>query len=380
MSYPVKYTERIEALLAAARAAGGGDSYVLAVVPGPNLFYLTGLSFHLGGRPTVAFFPIPKGDRPILVLPELEAAKAAAGAVEFGGVFTYSDAAGPAEAFRAAAERLSLSSRTVGVEGRRIRFMELELLRGARAIENADRIFAEPRLRKDPGEIAALRRAVAIVERALGEALGAVRPGATEEELAREMALQLLRAGSAPEFPFQPFAATGENGAFPHAVPGARPLLPGHLLTLDLGAAAGGYFSDITRTFAIGGAPVAPELLSAYDAVRRANAAGRAAVRPGATGHDVDCAARAEIERAGFGKYFTHRTGHGLGLEAHETPEMKQGEKLALEPGMVFTIEPGVYLPGLGGVRIEDDVIVTAAGGESMTTLNRELETLRFSN
>jgi Xaa-Pro dipeptidase len=117
-------------------------------------------------------------------------------------------------------------------------------------------------------------------------------------------------------------------------------------------------------------------LRRAYDAVKEANAAGRAAASPGKTGQDVDRAARGIINAAGFGGYFTHRTGHGLGLEGHEEPDMKEGETMPLEPGMTFTVEPGIYIPGKGGARIEDDVVITAGGAETMTTLPRDFTRL----
>jgi Xaa-Pro dipeptidase len=169
--------------------------------------------------------------------------------------------------------------------------------------------------------------------------------------------------------------ASGENGALPHAFVTDRKIQPGELITIDWGASVDGYFSDITRTYAMG--KVDEELRRAYEAVRAANQAGReAAARPGASGHLVDGAARHVITQAGFGEYFVHRTGHGLGLEGHEEPDMKAGEKMTLEPGMTFTVEPGVYLPGKGGVRIEDNVAIVEGGAETMTTLPREFTRL----
>jgi Xaa-Pro dipeptidase len=241
-------------------------------------------------------------------------------------------------------------------------------------IFDADEVFAELRMRKDADELAAMRDAVAIAEAALAATLPMVRAGVTEKAIAAELVLQLFRAGSDTGLPFTPIVAAGASGASPHAFPTDNLLMPGDLVTIDWGAASGPYFSDITRTYAVAGAPVHPDLLRAYEAVRAANAAGRAAVRPGATGQDVDRAARGVIEDAGLGEYFTHRTGHGLGLEGHEEPDMKEGSRVPLAPGMTFTVEPGVYIPGLGGVRIEDDVVVTESGGDSLTTLGRELE------
>jgi Xaa-Pro dipeptidase len=144
------------------------------------------------------------------------------------------------------------------------------------------------------------------------------------------------------------------------------------VLLLDFGITLGGYNSDITRTFVLGEASA--EIKKIYESVKQANAAGRAAAKPGATGQDVDRATRQVIAAAGYGQYFTHRTGHGLGLEGHEPPYMVEGNTVPLVVGDTFTIEPGIYVPGLGGVRIEDDLVITATGAESLTTYDRELK------
>ena len=365
--------DRIEKLRLQAAQAGLD---AVAVIPGPNLIYLTGLSFHLSERPVVAFFPVARA--PVLLAPALEEAKSRS--ASFGQqVFTYTDTDGPGAAFEKALDALQLAGKRLGIEGRRIRFLELDLLASsgnAPRTVNADPVFAELRMRKDADEIASMRQAVEIAERALAAARGFIQSGKSEREIASELTIQTLRAGSDAELPFAPIVASGENGANPHGFPTERKLQPGDLVTLDWGATASHYYSDITRTFAVGGADVQPELQRAYELVQAANAAGRAAARPGATGQDVDRAARAVIDAGGLGEYFVHRTGHGLGLEGHEEPDMKEGETMLLEPGMVFTVEPGIYIPGLGGVRIEDDVVITSDGSESLTTLPRELITL----
>jgi Xaa-Pro dipeptidase len=143
---------------------------------------------------------------------------------------------------------------------------------------------------------------------------------------------------------------------------------------IDYGANYEGYLSDITRTFAIGG--VSEELRRIYETVKQANAAGRAKVAPGVPAGEVDAAARIVIDAAGYGEYFFHRTGHGLGMEGHEPPYIRGDNQLVLRPGMTFTVEPGIYITGLGGVRIEDDVAVAVDGCDTLTTLPRELETL----
>jgi Xaa-Pro dipeptidase len=171
--------------------------------------------------------------------------------------------------------------------------------------------------------------------------------------------------------PFEPIVVAGPNAASPHAVPSDRPIRPGEPIVIDCGAVMGGYVSDITRTVAFGGLP--EEMMRVYEVVRRANEAGRAAVRPGRAAQEVDRAARRVIREAGYGDYFIHRTGHGLGLEVHEPPYIVEGNRLPLQVGMTFTVEPGVYLPGVGGVRIEDDMLVTPEGAETLTAFPREL-------
>jgi Xaa-Pro dipeptidase len=367
------YVARAERLRAEAREAGLD---AIAVVPGPNMIYLSGLAFHLSERPVVAFFPAE--GPPALVVPRLEATKAAGAPYECA-LFTYDDAGGPESAFSDALAELDLAGRWLGVEGRRIRFLELDLMarteHGPRIFDAAE-VFAELRMRKDDSEVRHMRQAAAIAEAALAAALPGLRPGVTEKQFAAELTVQLLRAGSESELPFTPIVASGPNGANPHGFPTDRVLEPGDVVTVDWGAAYERYFSDITRNFVLAGGEVDAELVRAHEVVREANRAGRAAARPGATGQDVDRATRAVIEAALLGDYFIHRTGHGLGLEGHEHPNMNEGEQTPLAPGMTFTVEPGVYIPGLGGVRIEDDLVVTAGGAESLTTLPRELVTV----
>jgi Xaa-Pro dipeptidase len=349
-----------------------------AVIAGPNLYYLTGLLFHLSERPTVGFFPV-QGD-PILVAGNLEESKIKSGAPYPVRAFTYGDADGPATAFREAAQALKLGRVRLGVETRRMRVMELRFIEEAflnPRIEAAETLFAELRMTKDALEIGLMRQAVAIAERALAATLPTIHVGQTEREIAAELVVQTLRAGSDAELPFAPIVASGPNSALPHAFVTDRALQPGDLLTLDWGAAKNGYFADLTRTFVVGvtGAhEVDPELKEIYELVKQANAAAKAMARPGVSCAEVDAAARQVIEEGGYGQYFTHRVGHGLGLEGHEDPSMHGRNEMDLAPGMTFTIEPGIYLPDKGGVRIEDDVVITAEGCESLSTYPRELQ------
>ena len=183
--------------------------------------------------------------------------------------------------------------------------------------------------------------------------------------------MQLLRNGSDPETPFSPIVSSGPNGANPHATPGNRRLTPGDLLVVDWGATYNGYISDLTRTLAIG--PIDNEWEQIAKVVADANAAGRSTARPGIPAGDVDRAARTVIEKAGYGKYFTHRVGHGIGMQPHEEPYMYAENTLKLMPGMTFTVEPGIYLPDRNGVRIEDNVVITKEGEDTLSNLPREL-------
>jgi Xaa-Pro dipeptidase len=213
-----------------------------------------------------------------------------------------------------------------------------------------------------------------VAERALAATLPRLRPGMTEKEVAAELVGELLRAGTDLPLPFEPIVASGPNAALPHATVSDRNLRAGDLLVVDWGAAAGGYCSDLTRTFAVG--EIDAELVEVYRAVQAANEAGRAAVRPGAEAQEVDRAARQVIEQAGYGEYFIHRTGHGLGLEEHEEPYIREGNRDRLEIGMTFTVEPGIYLPERGGVRIEDNVAVGETGALTLSSMPRDLQTI----
>jgi len=349
-----------------------GNWSAAALMPGPNLYYLTGLSFHLMERPVLGLFPVE--GRPRLIVPRLEQEKARSSAVG-AEVFDFGeDEASRAEAFGRGLSGLVPADGRVAIEPLRLRFFELGLIGSAAPglrLEAAGDVFADLRSKKEPEEVEAMRRAVQMAQVALEAALTRIRVGMTEREVATELTLELYRAGSDPELPFAPIVASGPNSAMPHAVPTDRSLQSGDLLIVDWGASARGYFSDLTRTFALG--DVDPELESIHRLVVQANSAGRDAVRPGATCASVDAAARQVIESAGYGAAFPHRTGHGLGLEAHEPPFIRGDNPVVLEPGMTFTVEPGVYLSGRGGVRIEDNVVVTEAGADTLTDLPREL-------
>ncbi len=342
----------------------------VAIMPGPNMMYFSGLHFHLSERPTLAILPI--AGPPALICPAFEATKTQRSSIQWQ-LFTYVDGQDPLDAFRAAGRTLQLGGARMGIEAYMMRVLELRLLEKAAealACEPADDLVAQLRMIKDGAEIAAMRRAVQITEQAMDDVIDAARAGMTERQVANLLTQALLQRG-AESLAFDPLVQSGPNTALPHATAGERVIQSGEPLLLDFGVAVDGYTSDITRTFVLGQA--GEEIARIYQLVKQANAAGRLAARPGVTGEDVDRATRKVIADAGYGAYFTHRTGHGLGLEGHEPPYIVEGNTVPLETGNTFTIEPGIYVPGLGGVRIEDDMLITEDGAESLTTYDREL-------
>ncbi|MCW5877187.1 MAG: aminopeptidase P family protein [Anaerolineales bacterium] len=342
----------------------------LALNASPSQTYLAGSHFHLMERPAVLF--LARGRKPLFVLPSFEQGKAAALGYPLDTV-TYSE--DPAEwqaSFDEAARQLGAPKR-IGIENLHLRVLELRYLENAfpnASFEDAGDLIAQLRMVKDAGEQAAMQAAAQIAEAALEATLPKIKAGMTEQQIAGELMQQLYTHGS-EALPFQPIVASGPNSANPHATVSERKLQPGDLLLIDWGASQHGYFADLTRTFAVG--EVDEEFKRIYEAVRLANEAGCVAARPGAACGDVDAAAREVIEDVGYGDYFTHRTGHGLGLEAHEEPYMRAGNPMALEPGMTFTVEPGIYLDGRGGVRIEDNVVISEDGARLFSSFPREL-------
>lgn len=235
-----------------------------------------------------------------------------------------------------------------------------------RGIENW---VEELRAVKDAGELVLLRDAAALGSAVFEEVLPLIRPGVRELELAAEMDYRIKRRGaSGPSF--ETIVAFGERTAMPHAVPTMRALRRNELVLLDWGAILRGYCCDLTRTLFVGRAPA--EVRRRYGAVVEAQRAAMETLRPGASAEEVDAAARRILRRRRLGRHFVHSTGHGIGLEVHEEPRLAQGQKRRMVAGHVVTLEPGVYLEGEGGIRVEDDAVVTAGGCELLTTATRE--------
>lgn len=360
---------RRQSQLGQALKAAGFDA--MALNAGPSQVYISGLHFHLMERPAVLL--LAPGQTAVMVLPEFEKGKTASLGFELRTVTYGEDPAEWQAAFNEAARLLGPAKR-IAVEGLRLRVMELRYLEGAfggARFDVAEELIAGMRMHKDAGEVAAMKKAAQIAEAGLEATLKKIQVGMSEKEIAGILVQELYAQGSDPELPFAPIVAAAANSANPHSTVSDYKIRKGDLLLIDWGASYNGYLSDLTRTFAVG--EISEEFKRIYEIVKLANQAGREAAKPGAPCAAVDEAARDVIEDNGYGQYFTHRTGHGLGMEGHEEPYMRAGNSLPLAPGMSFTVEPGIYLDGRGGVRIEDDVVITADGAQTLTSFPREL-------
>lgn len=369
------YSRRFAAIQEWLRQEGSAAGLVTAPV---SMKYLTGWS-----NPSKRFsgLVIPSAGDPVLIVPALEMGEASHSAV--GALRHWADGENP---FILLAEVLT----TAGAQGRPLAvekealplLLFEEMARGLGAnpgtllgqTRDLSPVISALREHKSEAELALMQRAADMVNPALDAAIRAIRPGITEKELAAVLEEAMARAG-AEGVAFETHVCFGAKAALPHGFTGDQALEPGQVVLMDFGALYQGYRSDITRTLCCGEWPV--EMAKVYDIVLAANQAAIAAVRPGVTLGEVDRAARQVIEDAGYGEYFIHRTGHGLGLEVHEEPYVVGGNQKVLQPGHVVTIEPGIYLPGIGGVRVEDDVAVTETGCRVLTSWTKERLAIR---
>jgi Xaa-Pro aminopeptidase len=276
---------------------------------------------------------------------------------------------------RVEAVAAGIADRRLGVDADHVTLAAaagLEAARGGRAVVATSGLVAGLRSEKDAGEIARLRLACAITADVLiAVAEAGIAPGTSELALARQLEAAMIARG-ADAIAFATIVAAGINGASPHHAPTGRRVETGELVTIDCGAEVDGYHADMTRTLP-GGDPdqVSGRLVEIHGVVETANAAGRAAAGAGVPVADVDRAARAVVEAAGYGDAFVHPTGHGIGLEIHEAPLVTERSAASLAVGTAFTVEPGIYLPGIGGVRIEDSLVILPAGPDVMTVMER---------
>ena len=354
-------------LAAAAGAAARAGLDALLLTPGPDLRYLTGYDTHQTERLTC--LALPAGGPAFLVAPRLElrsvhASPAGALGLE---IVPWDETDDP---YRMVAQRIGHLS-AVGLAdqmwaARVLRFRDA--LPGTRQ-GVASTALRGLRMRKTPAEVAALREAGRAIDRVHAQVPGWLRPGRTEREVAVDIAGAITAEGHATaDFVI---VASGPNAARPHHGPAGRVLARGDAVVVDIGGTMpSGYCSDCTRTYAIGTPP--SDFARYYQVLKAAQEAACAAVRPGVPAEAVDAAAREPISAAGYGEYFVHRTGHGIGLETHEDPYIVAGNAEPLEPGMAFSVEPGIY-PGPHGARIEDIVVCTDDGCVRLNNVTREL-------
>ncbi len=364
MDQPTELQERRQRLQAQLETA---HVDLIAIAPTPNMWYLLGFAPKYDER-LCLFLATPSDIR--FVVPQLNAEQVES----HSGLraIRWTDEEGPVHAVEQALAELGLNGGCVLAADDTMHASDLIALQDAahptRTVPGSS-IMARLRMIKSESEIELLARAAAQADRALMVGAEACKPGATERDVAEAITAYFL--GDGAEHVDFTIIGSGPNGAFPHHLSSDRKLQMGDTIIIDIGATLNGYKSDITRVVQLG--KPSPEVQKAYDLVRAGNEQGRAAVKPGVRAREVDQATRAPIANGGLGEYFFHRTGHGLGIEEHEPPWISSVSDTVLEPGMVFSIEPGVYFRNKFGIRIEDIVVVTSEGCRNLTGLAHEL-------
>ncbi|SFK72157.1 M24 family metallopeptidase [Geodermatophilus ruber] len=350
---------------------------LLVVTPGSDLRYLCGYNAHAMERLTA--LAVPRRGEPFLVVPRLEAPMVAAGPAGALGlqVLAWDETDDPfALLARTAVDRLGAAPARVAVGARTWAEHALGVQRAlpGAALELAGPVVDRLRMVKSPAEVAELAAAGAAIDRVHARMGEWLRVGRTEREVGADVAAAIRAEGHVGvDFTI---VGSGPNGASPHHELSDRVIEAGDLVVVDIGGeTATGYRSDCTRTYAVGRAP-GPDVADWYGVLHEAQRAATAAVRPGVTAEQVDAAARDVIAGAGWGEYFIHRTGHGIGLDTHEAPYVVAGNDLPLAPGMAFSVEPGIYLPGRCGARIEDIVVCTEDRAAILNNGPRELAIL----
>jgi Xaa-Pro dipeptidase len=368
----VELAERLRRATAATEAA---QLDALLLTPGADLQYLLGLPAGHSSFERLTCLVLRGGGDPVFVVPRLERPGYAGLGLDSLGVEVadWTDGEDPYELVRSL---LPAGLRSVAVAdsmpaGHAHRLGEA--MQGARQ-RLAGPVLRELRMRKDAAEIDALRRAGQAIDRVHARMAELAKPGRTEAEVGAAVAAAIVEEGH--QSSAFTIIGSGPNGASPHHDMSQRVIEPGDIVVVDIGGVvAEGYYSDSTRTYCVGGEP-SNDVAEVYAVLQEAQRAAVAAVRPGVSAQSVDAAARTVIATAGFGELFVHRTGHGIGLEVHEEPYIVAGNELPLEPGMAFSVEPGLYLAGQWGARIEDIVVVTAGGCEPLNRRPHELVSL----
>lgn len=347
-----------------------GNLDAILLGPSPDLEYLAGLSLFADER--FKGLVVLADGRMFSIVPKLYREQMESVLGPECPACVWDDAEGFLEKVTAAWKDFGLAGKTVAVNDgiRAVDLIDLERGVPGTSFVNGHHVVEAMRLIKSPGEMDILRKAARIADEAFGELVAFIRPGVREGEVAKRLEELLFEKG-ADGLSFPTIVASGPNGSNPHYMGTSRVLCEGDPVVIDFGCTYRGYCSDTTRTVFVGKA--SEEDREIYRIVLEANLAGEAAVREGATAQDVDRAARAVIEKAGYGEYFINRTGHGIGVAVHEAPYIMEGNRQELKEGMAFSVEPGIYIPGRLGIRIEDIVLVTDKGGEPLSAFTKDL-------
>lgn len=359
-------TSRKEKLIERMREKGI-KSVILS--PAMNMAYMTGFTTFPGERLLVSIHT--DGGKTVFIVPKLYEQEVREKGT-FDEILSWDDSENPEELLRQVFLKNALSGTVAAIEDT-MWFSAFEkisnVFKGVRFIK-ASEIIGELRRIKSPEEIDKMKKASSLAEKALEQVISNIKAGMRETDVKEMLEAEMKKQGLAcPSF--DTIIGSGSNSALPHYTAGDRQLQAGDSVVIDFGGMYEGYCSDMTRTVFMGQAP--EEYKTVYQAVKDANMKAAAAVKPGVKASAIDGIARSHIEGMGYGKYFIHRTGHGIGMEVHEEPYISDRSETVLEPGMVFSIEPGIYLPGRFGVRIEDLVMVTENGGESLNLFTKEL-------
>lgn len=339
-----------------------------------NIFYLS--KFYTNPHERVAGVAVFQNEEPFLICPQMEAAEAKKAGWNFE-IVGYSDTDNPWEFIKNAVQKRNIDVRTIAIEKEHLTFDRVENLQNIfptitfKAVEDK---LHELRLIKDETELTILREAAKLADFGVEVGVSAIKEGVSELEIVAKIEYELKKKG-VREMSFSTMVITGAKTAAPHGTPGLDLIQKGDLVLFDLGVIVDGYCSDITRTVAYHS--INEQQREIYETVLKAQLAAVDASKPGIEIGKLDCTARDIIADAGYGEYFTHRLGHGLGIDIHEFPSLNATNQNALKTGMTFTIEPGIYVPTIGGVRIEDDVYITETGVEVLTKYPKELQIIK---
>ncbi|MCX6096620.1 MAG: Xaa-Pro peptidase family protein [Candidatus Bipolaricaulota bacterium] len=362
------YSGRVRSVQAKMREARAD---LLVLGPGSNLLYLTGFTDNPFERLLLCFIPLT--GNPVFLAPKLFKLQIEAETTGYD-VHVWQDVDGFTERLSGLLLRLASPRARIlideGMPAASLMALQVALPRGR--FTRAGPVLASERMRKSPEEVECMRRAAQIADGALAQVLAEGIIGFEERQIASALTLKMSALG-AESSSFVPIVGSGPNGAVGHHRPGRRVVAMGDVVILDFGCCVAGYCSDVTRTVVCG--PPREEVSRVYETVRAAQEQAVLAVKPGVEAQEIDRVANEMVLQSGLGEW--HRTGHGVGLDIHEHPYIVKGNRLVLEDGMTFSVEPGIYLPGRFGVRIEDVVVVTSTGAERLSAFPRSLQTVR---